>query len=391
MPLHIHNNSNGLFRRLGVGISTSLPLIYASYCFYKDVYSTDGSSSRSRLGPTIDDTCRRLRLPTPHQAQKIEPILIRAQQPKGRAHYEGGGGGLLTKAERDAIMTKTSLARSQSQVAYVERNGASGRWQLGGNWRTTYLHSNHFMDSVIDTDNLLERCLCEVEKQAARNDDRGWKTLLPFLYSPPPTATIDPNHPHKHHTDDHDHADATISSRTRDIRQRRRLNFRTMELHEYRKGGALPDKQHYDAGSILTIIVLLKDEFEGGQLYFPIYSSPSDISEKEHQDETNGTNTDNKEEEDEEGTTKSDDVRLLRHEHVHDFGAAGDAIIFPSHKFHNVAQVTNGKRVVLVCEIWDGEKKSCCHRCLSTDEDKKCDYDLEEHKKRQTIGSFALL
>ena len=43
------------------------------------------------------------------------------------------------------------------------------------------------------------------------------------------------------------------------LKGRDRLNFRTIELHEYGPGGGLPERKHYDAGSIITIDVMLCD------------------------------------------------------------------------------------------------------------------------------------
>ena len=41
----------------------------------------------------------------------------------------------------------------------------------------------------------------------------------------------------------------------------------------------------------------------------------------------------------------------------------GDALVFVSHKYHCVAPVTHGERRVLVIELWEGEERSCPHRC----------------------------
>ena len=41
----------------------------------------------------------------------------------------------------------------------------------------------------------------------------------------------------------------------------------------------------------------------------------------------------------------------------------GDAIIFPSYKFHSVAPVTGGCRRTLILELWRGDTKHCDHRC----------------------------
>ena len=41
----------------------------------------------------------------------------------------------------------------------------------------------------------------------------------------------------------------------------------------------------------------------------------------------------------------------------------GDAVVFLSHKQHNVEPVTAGTRIVLVAELWEGVEKECPHRC----------------------------
>jgi predicted 2-oxoglutarate/Fe(II)-dependent dioxygenase YbiX len=45
------------------------------------------------------------------------------------------------------------------------------------------------------------------------------------------------------------------------------------------------------------------------------------------------------------------------------FEKAGDAILFCSHKTHTVLPVVAGKRQVCIIEFWQGEERSCGHRC----------------------------
>lgn len=42
----------------------------------------------------------------------------------------------------------------------------------------------------------------------------------------------------------------------------------------------------------------------------------------------------------------------------------GDALIFLSHKKHSVDLIRTGRRKVLVAEFWEGEAKTCAHRCV---------------------------
>ena len=37
------------------------------------------------------------------------------------------------------------------------------------------------------------------------------------------------------------------------------LNLRTVEYHEYRPGGQLKARKHYDAGSLITVDLMLAD------------------------------------------------------------------------------------------------------------------------------------
>ena len=104
-----------------------------------------------------------------------------------------------------------------------------------------------------------------------------------------------------------------------------RLRPRCVEYHTVLPGGALPDPTHHDRGSVLTIDVMLSDprEFAGGAFC----------------------------------TLEDRGVYA-----THAFGR-GDALVFVSHKRHCVSAVTEGRRTVLVVEFWDGEERTCNHRC----------------------------
>ena len=159
---------------------------------------------------------------------------------------------------------------------------------------------------------------------------------------------------------------------------------RCVEYHTVEPGGSLPYPTHYDAGSLVTVDVMLSDtsEFEGGQF-----------------------------------ATLEADGSMKRY----DF-ERGDALFFVSHKYHwyahrstaharwspleanswaararlvnssghvcatkrsslterthrisfscsclrrarSVSPVTAGRRNVLVVELWEGEERECAHRC----------------------------
>ncbi|GAB5354465.1 hypothetical protein AAMO2058_000121100 [Amorphochlora amoebiformis] len=128
------------------------------------------------------------------------------------------------------------------------------------------------------------------------------------------------------------------------------LNFRTVEFHEYFPGGQLSQAQHFDSGSLITVDVMLADpkvEFQGGEFKTP---------------EANG------------------DLR------VHKFNK-GDAVLFLSHKYHNVFPVTEGKRAVLVAELWEGPEKMCGHRCWEREGD--CSYPKGGARARNALEAAA--
>lgn len=97
------------------------------------------------------------------------------------------------------------------------------------------------------------------------------------------------------------------------------MQVRCIELHHYAPGGGLVTPGHRDYNSDLTISVLLSDpdEVSGGDFvtYSHIDGSPV----------------------------------------AHKMGK-GDAILFDSHKLHNIATVTGGLRKSLVVELWPSKR-----------------------------------
>lgn len=103
------------------------------------------------------------------------------------------------------------------------------------------------------------------------------------------------------------------------------LRTRCIEYHEVLAGGKLDCVQHYDAGSLFTIDVMLSepgDDFDGGDFVGNGIVEPAQAFEKR-----------------------------------------GDAIVFVSHMYHSVKPVVRGLRRVLVMELWEGEERQCGHRC----------------------------
>jgi len=128
------------------------------------------------------------------------------------------------------------------------------------------------------------------------------------------------------------------------------LNWRTVEFHEYSPGGQLSQKLHFDSGSIVTIDVMLAEpgtDFEGGD-----FTTPEPDGSRKH----------------------------------HSF-KKGDAVLFLSHKYHNVMPVTKGKRAVLVAELWTGPNRVCPHRCWEREGD--CDRKLGDIPKKNPMQAAA--
>jgi hypothetical protein len=139
--------------------------------------------------------------------------------------------------------------------------------------------------------------------------------------------------------------------------KRRKLTFRCVELHRSTRNGGLPEKEHYDRGSVVTVDVRLSPEgaFSGGEFR----TVEADGSVKGH-----GAN----------------------------FARPGDAMAFASHKRHHVAPVETGERFVLVAEFWTGEARVCGHRC--TQRRGLCDAMLVRADEAQAVATdcfFALL
>jgi predicted 2-oxoglutarate/Fe(II)-dependent dioxygenase YbiX len=110
------------------------------------------------------------------------------------------------------------------------------------------------------------------------------------------------------------------------------VGVRCIEYHHVRPGGSLPDPKHHDVGSLVTIDVLLCEptDFTGGEF-----------------------------------TTLEHDGRVqLQQFGGRERSAAGDGILFVSHKYHSVRAVTSGTRRVLVIELWVGPDTTCNHRCV---------------------------
>ena len=140
------------------------------------------------------------------------------------------------------------------------------------------------------------------------------------------------------------------------------LQIRCAELHEGSPGGSLNDPRHYDSGSVVTIDVMLSDNFEGGhmqtleadgELHTHTFNRGDALIFPRQVDGADFT------------TTAAIGVRTLRpsrrrrRRHLPHAPTARPC----SYKYHTVAEITGGKREVLVLEYWNGDEKPCDHRC----------------------------
>lgn len=261
-------------------------------------------------------------IPEPGEASKLRAVRLPGLLTAGEI------AGLLALGEEirttgQATLHRTGISalavvHSQDMLHSVE---TSERQVPPSQWQTTYLHFGHQFQGRLGP-------LREKLRQAALSvDSEHWG----ICSSAATAASATPAR---------GSACANIGSdipEACDVAEL--INLRTVELHSVAPGGALPQRDHYDAGSCVTIDVMLSQpgiDFVGGELELPV---PALVRE--------GLSH---------GTPESTDVHSPVFEQ-------GDALIFPSHKYHCVKPVTAGLRQVLVIELWCGEERSCPHRC----------------------------
>lgn len=111
-------------------------------------------------------------------------------------------------------------------------------------------------------------------------------------------------------------------------------SVRSAEYHVYAAGGSVADPEHRDAGSLLTLTVLLapRAEFGGGELL--LWRVGPDAQAKLAGDGQSGG----------EGGFCELGMEL----------APGDGVLFPSEKRHNVRALTHGTRRAFIIELWAG-------------------------------------
>lgn len=125
------------------------------------------------------------------------------------------------------------------------------------------------------------------------------------------------------------------------------LSVRCVELHVYAPGGGLGDPKHFDGGSVVTVDLMLDDDFIGGK-----FQTHEKNEQRHPHDGTMSTEA-------VAGHGGGDATSTIKQ---YEFNK-GDAIIFPSLKYHQVGEITQGCRKVLVLEFWNGVERHCDHRC----------------------------
>ncbi|KAG8457606.1 hypothetical protein KFE25_002270 [Diacronema lutheri] len=181
--------------------------------------------------------------------------------------------GLLTEADVHHILELAERTATSDPTAVFDRSSWSGAHARDPHWRVTFLQANH----------VLQRKLPEIARKL--------------------TAAV-------RAVDAAQRWNATSGIKTA------HLGIRCAEVHAQTRGGGLPDPEHRDHGSLVTVDVMLSDAgaFEGG--HFSTFDAAG---------------------------------ARVRHE----FGR-GTALVFLSLKRHGVTPVLSGRRQVLVLEFWQG-------------------------------------
>jgi hypothetical protein len=142
----------------------------------------------------------------------------------------------------------------------------------------------------------------------------------------------------------------------------RALNVRSAEYHSYRRGGGVTAGDHRDAGSVITMSVLLEapPTDQGGA--FVTWRDGEEGEEGEgdgddgdaggRESELGGGDRDRDRTRD---RNRNRNRRVARST-THDDLAPGDAVVFPSEKRHGVTTIAarGGRRRSIVLELWEG-------------------------------------
>mmetsp|Transcript_17775 Transcript_17775/g.45973 ORF Transcript_17775/g.45973 Transcript_17775/m.45973 type:complete len:296 (-) Transcript_17775:214-1101(-) len=196
--------------------------------------------------------------------------------------------GLLSEDEVNQILKLADTTAATSPDVVFDRSSWSDLLPASGmpgeepesHWQVVFLQANHVLQTQLPA-------ITSKLRHAARvADARTWNATLGVL-------------------DEH-------------------LGIRCAEVHTQKIGGGLPDPEHRDYGSLITLDVMLSDAnaFEGGQ-----FTTTGEAGRRE----------------------------------THAF-SRGSALAFLSLKRHGVRPVTAGERRVLVVEFWQGVDVSVAGR-----------------------------
>ena len=199
-------------------------------------------------------------------------------------------------------------------------------------------------------------------------------------------------------------SDALLAGQPARWRGLESLSLRCIELHTTAPGGNLASATHCDSGSTVTVDVLIDDGFTGGEFETPSCTAPPSSSShaaataadggdaraappalsaratqlkaqaaemRRDPDAVRAAVPDMAGMTDAQIRASADNIDRMAD--ADDGPAApraapirfglGDAIIFPSYKYHSVRPVTGGCRKTLVLEFWTGVERHCDHRC----------------------------
>jgi len=210
------------------------------------------------------------------------------------------------------FLSLADIAELQQRVEQIKPDvgmvcrDASGANALGADalWHTFYLHSDGMFQKTCP-----ELC-ARIAALARRVDEEvGWGLLAGTPFA---GGAAGP-------------AEQGAAAAEGESGCRERINVRCVEYHEYWHEATLCQREHFDRDSLVTVGMMLSstDEFEGGAFQ----TLEADGTMKTHQYEQ------------------------------------GDALVFVSHKYHCVAPVTNGRRNVMIMELWKAPERRCAHRC----------------------------
>lgn len=206
------------------------------------------------------------------------------------------------------LQSSPSMATDGSLPSWDQQGYETDR----GTWSTTYLQTEYMFQ------NRLPELHKRVKDAAVRVDRENWGICKAALAAGEPGDKLNTRYLRPRLF--------LLHSRDSSVLNVCCLDDRVIELHTVGPTGGLPAAKHYDSGSVVTVDLMLAEPDSGGT-----FETLELIDGKE---------------------TKV----------AHEF-RRGDAMVFPSHKYHSVQPVQAGMRQVMIFEFWVGEERRCNHRC----------------------------